>query len=89
MTSKPLLEALVVDRESLRRVVKSWCAQLHETRNVIGTETPIAKENLVKIRYWEEVLDWIKYAPGRDLVLITREHQPLSRLTFERVRPSP
>ena len=77
MTSKPLVEALVVDRESLRRVVKAWCAQLHETRDVLGTETPLAKENLAKIRYWEGVLVWIKYAPGRELVLITREDQPL------------
>jgi hypothetical protein len=69
-TSTPI-EALVVGRDSLIRLLRSRLTELHEhLREVAGTS--MAQEDLLAIKYWGEVLVWVKERHGVDVVLVER-----------------
>ena len=68
---QPLLEALLVDRERLVRVMRIALAELHSRR--LTTPKCTGDTNFLELlRYWEEVFGWIKQQGGEDLVLMSR-----------------
>jgi hypothetical protein len=64
-------EALVLHRSWLIRLLKSALTELHEHFREIAA-TSVAQEELQTIRYWEEVLQWVKERQGADLVVVER-----------------
>jgi hypothetical protein len=82
--TKTAREALLVDRDGLRRVVKAYCSVIHATRYAVGEEH-FSEDDKARLRYWESVLDWIKAAEGQELVLMSRlpeTHSPSSHPRF-------
>ena len=69
--NQPLLEALVVDRASLVRVLRITLAELHARR--LTTPQCTGESDIIEsLRYWDEVFDWIKQQGGSEVVLMTR-----------------
>ncbi|MEX2156734.1 MAG: hypothetical protein WD773_07835 [Gemmatimonadales bacterium] len=65
------VEALLLDRERLIRIVRDALFDLHERRRrVVGT--PAHPDVVRLIRYLDAVLGWAQEQPGQDLVLISR-----------------
>ena len=71
VTQQPPLEALLVDREALIRVLRMTIAELHDRRRATPPCTGQA-EIIELLRYWDEVFDWVKQQRGADIVLINR-----------------
>ncbi len=70
-TPQPLLEALLVDRERLVRVLRIALAELHERR--LTTPKCTGETDIVELlRYWDEVFGWIKQQCGTEMVLMSR-----------------
>jgi hypothetical protein len=69
--TEPLIEALLVDRERLIRVLRIALAELNARRLTTPqlTGEPDIGEAL---RYWDEVFGWIKQQHVEELVLMTR-----------------
>ena len=70
-TQQPLLEALLVDRDRLVRMLRIALAELH-SRRLTTPECTGATDIVELIRYWDEVFDWIKQQRGTDIVLMNR-----------------
>ena len=69
--AEPVVEALLVDRDRLIRVLRIALAELHARR--LTTPQCIGEPDIVELlRYWDEIFDWIKQQGGRDVVLMNR-----------------
>jgi hypothetical protein len=69
--TEPLIEALLVDRERLIRILRIGLAELNARRLATPqlTGEPDIREAL---RYWDEVFGWIKQQGGTEVVLMSR-----------------
>ena len=68
---EPLLEALLVDRDRLIRMLRIALAALHARR--LTTPKCTGETDIVELlRYWDEVFGWIKQQGGTDMVLMNR-----------------
>jgi len=68
---EPLIEALLVDRDRLIRVLRIALAELHARR--LTTPTCTGENDIVEVlRYWDEVFGWVKQQGGTDVVLMNR-----------------
>lgn len=67
---KTPVEALLLDRRGLIDILKRSLAELHERRRRIAG-TP-EQETVHQIRYWEEVLGWVKDRRDAELILMSR-----------------
>ena len=70
-TPQPLLEALLVDRDRLVRVLRITLEELH-IRCLTTPRCTGEKDIIEMLRYWEEVFGWIKQQGGTDIVLMSR-----------------
>lgn len=69
--SRPPVEALLVDRPGLIRILKRSLGELHEHRQRLAG-TAVERETVGQIKYWAEVLDWVKGQEGADLMLVRK-----------------
>ena len=77
LPQQPLLEALVVDREWLIRVLRVTVAELHSRR--LATPPSTGPSEIIELlHYWDEVLDWVKQQGGADIVLMNRRSQKVT-----------
>jgi len=68
---EPLIEALLVDRERMIRMLRIALAEMHARR--LTTPQCTGERDIVEVlRYWDEVFGWIKHQSGADLVLMSR-----------------
>ena len=68
---EPLIEALLVDRERMIRMLRIALAEMHARR--LTTPWCTGETDIVELlRYWDEVFGWIKHQSGEDLVLMSR-----------------
>ena len=68
---EPLIEALLVDRERMIRMLRIALAELHARR--LTTPWCTGETDIVELlRYWDEVFGWIKQQGGADVVLMSR-----------------
>ncbi len=65
------VEALVLRRDGLIRILQNALFELHEQRRRVAG-TPPEADTTHQIEYWQEVLAWIKDRRAADLVLIDR-----------------
>ena len=70
-TPSPPVEALVVERRGLIHVLRRTCAELHEQRQRVAGALGEA-DAVRQIKYWEDVLLWVKEQGGSDLILMSR-----------------
>ena len=70
-TTSPPVEALVVERRGLTQILRRTCAELHEQRQRVAG-TPGEAEAARQIKYWEDVLSWVKDQGGSDLIVMSR-----------------
>ncbi len=70
-TPSPPVEALVVERRGLVQILRRTCAELHEQRQRVGG-TPAEADAVRHIKYWEDVLSWVKDQGESDLIVINR-----------------
>ena len=69
--TEPLIEALLVDRDRLIRVLRIALAELNDRR--LTTPSMTGERDIVEaLRYWDEVFEWIKQQHGHDVVVMTR-----------------
>ena len=69
--AQPLIEALLVDRDRLVRMLRVALAELHARR--LNTPKCTGETDMIELlRYWDEVFGWIKQQGGEDLVLMSR-----------------
>jgi len=64
-------EALVVRRGGLVRILQHACWKLHEHRQRVAG-MPVEREIVEQIKYWEDVLVWVKELGGGDLIFMNR-----------------
>jgi hypothetical protein len=69
-TTRPV-EALLVHRMWLIEVLRRTLAELHERRRVLAGR-PGESDTVQRIKYWEDVLAWVKQQGGRDVVVVDR-----------------
>jgi hypothetical protein len=68
---EPLIEALLVDRDRLVRMLRIALAELHARR--LNTPKCTGETDIVELlRYWDEVFGWIKQQGGTEMVLMSR-----------------
>jgi len=68
---EPLIEALLVDRDRLIRMLRIALAEMHARR--LTTPWCTGETDIVELlRYWDEVFGWIKQQHGADIVLLRR-----------------
>jgi len=65
------VEVLVVQRPGFIQILRRSLTELHDHRRVV-VGTPAEAEDLQQIKYWEEVLAWVKNQRGQDLILTSR-----------------
>ena len=71
VTQQPQLEALLVDRDRLIRMLRVTVAELHSRR--LATPPSSGPTEIIELlHYWDEVLDWVKQQGGADVVLMSR-----------------
>lgn len=67
----PPIEALVLDRDALIRLMRIALHEMHNRR--LFTPQLTGEADIVQvIRYWDLVLDWIARHHAEDLLLMTR-----------------
>jgi len=71
-TPSPPVEALVVERRGLVQILRRTCAELHEQRQRV-TGTPAEADAVRQIKYWEDVLLWVKDQGGSELIVMSRK----------------
>ena len=71
VTQQPPLEALLVDRQRLIRVLRIAIAELHG-RRLATPQCTGETEIIQQLHYWDEVFDWLKQQGGADIVLMNR-----------------
>jgi hypothetical protein len=62
------VEALLVHRVWLIELFKHTLAELHERRRVLEG-TPGEADTVRRIKYWDDVLGWVKERRGQDVIL--------------------
>ena len=62
-------EALLVQRAGLIRILRNSLGDLHDHRRQVAG-TPAERETVHEIRYWDEVLLWVKDRQGLDVILM-------------------
>jgi hypothetical protein len=66
------IEGLIVRRDRLIRFLKDALGERHDhLREIAGTAA--ALEELQTIKYWENVLLWVKWQQGSEMVLLERK----------------
>jgi len=70
-TPSPPVEALVVERRGLTQILRRTCAELHEQRQRVAGALGEA-DAVRQIKYWEDVLLWVKEQGGSDLIVMKR-----------------
>ena len=69
--TEPVIEALLVDRDRLIRLLRLALAELHGRR--LTTPHCTGEMDIGELlRYWEEVFGWVKERDGADIVLMSR-----------------
>ena len=71
-TPSPPVEALVVERRGLVQILRRTCAELHEQRQRVAG-TPGEAEAASHIKYWEDVLSWVKDQGGSEVIVMSRK----------------
>jgi hypothetical protein len=67
----PLLEALVVDRDRMVRMLRIGLKELHDRR--LQSPNLTGDSNVVElIQYWDNVFEWIKQLPEGEVVVMSR-----------------
>ena len=68
---QPSLEALLVDRDRLIRMLRIAIGELHGRR--LTTPHCTGETEIIELlHYWDEVFGWIKEQRGTDIVLMSR-----------------
>jgi hypothetical protein len=67
----PELDALLINRERLIRLLKDALCELH-TLHRIAKQRRRGEEILDLIKYWENVLAWIKQFGNQEVVVMSR-----------------
>ena len=70
-TPPPLLDALLVDRDRLVRVLRITLEELN-IRRVTTTQCTGEMDINEMLRYWEEVFGWIKHQGATEIVMMSR-----------------
>jgi len=70
-TPQPLVEALLVDRDRLIRVMRITLEELN-IRRLTTPRCTGERDFIEMLRYWEEVFGWIKQQAGADIVMMSR-----------------
>jgi hypothetical protein len=65
------LEGLLVHRVGLIELLQSSLMELHEHRQRVAG-TAAEAETVHRIRYWDEVLGWMKEQRGSELIVLER-----------------
>jgi len=65
------VEALVVDRVGLIEVLNHTLMDLHEHRRQVAG-TPAESDTVHRIKYWDDILGWVKDQQGPDVILLER-----------------
>ena len=71
-TPSPPVEALVVERRGLIQILRRACAELHEQRQRAAS-TPAEADQVRQIKYWEDVLSWVKDQGASGLIVMSRK----------------
>ena len=71
LDAKHPVEALILDRVRLIRILQRSLAELHEHRR-LTTGTLAEPDTTQLIKYWDAVLGWVKDQQGSDLVFMSR-----------------
>jgi len=71
-TPSPPVEALVLERRGLIQILRRTCAELHEQRQRVAG-TPAEGDAVWQIKYWDDVLLWVKEQGGSELIVISRK----------------
>jgi len=71
----PPMEGLAIDRDLLVRVLKDSCAAQYQSWRVLQS-APDGPRRFQTLRYWEEVLAWVKVQWPGDLILLGRRPPP-------------
>ena len=66
--SQAPVEALLLDRAELVKLLKRSLFELHGQR-FQNAGTAAEADRARRIRYWEEVLGWVKSTQGQDVIL--------------------
>ena len=70
--ARPEIDALLVDRDRLIRLLRIALAELHGRR--LTTPHCTGEMDIVNLlRYWDSVFGWIKEQRGDELVMISRK----------------
>ena len=70
---QPQLEALLVDRDRMIRMLRIALAELHARR--LTTPDCTGETDIIQLlRYWDDVFGWIKQQHGMDIVLMNRRN---------------
>jgi hypothetical protein len=68
------IEGLLVRRDWLIRFLKYGLGERHDhLREIAGTAA--AEEEMQTIKYWEDVLLWVKDREGADLIVLDRKER--------------
>ena len=65
------VEGLVVDREGLIELLQRSLMDLHEHRRRVAG-TPAEPETVHRIKYWDDVLGWMKEHYGPEVIVLER-----------------
>lgn len=65
------VEALILDRVGLIRILQGSLMELHEHRR-LTTGTPAEPDTVQLIKYWDAVLGWVQAQHGSDVVFMNR-----------------
>lgn len=65
------VETLLVDRVGLIRLLQHSLSEFNERRRLVAG-TPAEQETVARIKYWEEVLVWVRQQPGSDVIVMER-----------------
>src|SRR5439155_25405209 len=71
-TPSPPVEALVVERRGVTQILRRTCAELHGHRQRVAG-APAEADAVRKIKYWEDVLLWVKDEGGSELSVMSRK----------------
>ena len=65
------VEGLLVNRVGLIELLQSSLVELHEHRRRVA-RTPAEPETVHRIKYWDDILGWVKDQQGPDVILLER-----------------
>ena len=71
LRSKRPPEALIVDRVGLIELLQRSLMELHDHRRRVAG-TPAEPETVHRIKYWDDILGWVKEQHGPEVILMER-----------------